>query len=137
MMVTGLGKNKIILGLPWFREVNLIIDWQKGTLDWQQTEPDNETEPEIPVIVQTLTAMEETGTVNPNEEDNDPWGSFGEIEDDNDGEDEGFWMRHDMTDPVKENPKTAGGDLLSIKSLKTLVEEVPDKEERETGLFTL
>jgi hypothetical protein len=120
MMVTGLGKNKIILGLPWFREVNLIIDWQKGTLDWQQTEPDNETEPEIPVIVQTLTAMEETGTVNPNEEDN-----------------EGFWMRHDMTDPVKENPKTAGGDLLSIKSLKTLVEEVPDKEERETGLFTL
>jgi hypothetical protein len=26
------GKENLILGLPWLREVNPIVDWQKGTL---------------------------------------------------------------------------------------------------------
>jgi hypothetical protein len=32
-LVTGLGKQKIILGFPWLKKMNPIIDWQKGTLD--------------------------------------------------------------------------------------------------------
>ena len=31
LLVTGLGKHRIILGLPWLHETNPIIDWRKGT----------------------------------------------------------------------------------------------------------
>ena len=33
--VTGLGKQKVILGLPWLRKHNLEINWQTGKLEWQ------------------------------------------------------------------------------------------------------
>ena len=33
--VTGLGKQKIILGLPWLRKHNPEINWQTGKLEWQ------------------------------------------------------------------------------------------------------
>jgi hypothetical protein len=33
--VTGLGKQKIILGYPWFKQTNLDINWNKCTLTWQ------------------------------------------------------------------------------------------------------
>jgi len=36
LLVTGLGKQKIILGFPWLRETNPIIDWEKGTLEWRK-----------------------------------------------------------------------------------------------------
>ena len=32
--VTGLGKQKIILGLPWLRKHNPEINWQTGKLEW-------------------------------------------------------------------------------------------------------
>jgi len=32
---TGLGKQQIILGLPWFRENNPIIDWETGHVSWR------------------------------------------------------------------------------------------------------
>jgi hypothetical protein len=38
LMVTGLGRQKIILGYTWLRETNPIIDWEKGTLEWRQSE---------------------------------------------------------------------------------------------------
>jgi hypothetical protein len=34
--ITGLGRQKIILGFPWLTKMNPIIDWQKGTLEWRQ-----------------------------------------------------------------------------------------------------
>ena len=37
--VTGLGKQKIILGFNWLQEANPIIDWKKGTLEWRQPDP--------------------------------------------------------------------------------------------------
>jgi hypothetical protein len=37
-MVTGLGRQKIILRYTWLRETNPIIDWEKGTLEWRQSE---------------------------------------------------------------------------------------------------
>src|SRR6202044_2515306 len=39
LLATGLGKHKIILGLPWLRETNPIIDWEKGTLEWRNPKP--------------------------------------------------------------------------------------------------
>lgn len=34
--ITGLGKQKIILGMPWIRQTNPIIDWKLGTLEWRK-----------------------------------------------------------------------------------------------------
>ena len=33
--MTGLGKQKIILGFPWLNKHNPIIDWKKGQIKWQ------------------------------------------------------------------------------------------------------
>jgi hypothetical protein len=37
--ITGLGKQKIILGYPWFKQTNPDINWKECTLTWQ-TEQD-------------------------------------------------------------------------------------------------
>jgi hypothetical protein len=36
-MVTGLGKQKIILGFPWLNEHNPDIDWRTGKFTWRTT----------------------------------------------------------------------------------------------------
>ena len=36
-LITGLGRQKIILGYPWLTKMNPIIDWKKGTLEWRQS----------------------------------------------------------------------------------------------------
>jgi hypothetical protein len=36
-LITGLGSQKIILGLPWLQEHNLEINWKEGTLQWRTT----------------------------------------------------------------------------------------------------
>jgi hypothetical protein len=33
--VTGLGKQKVILGFPWLHKHNSIIDWKKGEITWK------------------------------------------------------------------------------------------------------
>jgi hypothetical protein len=33
-LVTGLGKETIILGLPWLQDINPNIDWKKGTFEF-------------------------------------------------------------------------------------------------------
>jgi hypothetical protein len=33
--VTGLGKQKIILGFPWLHKYNPIIDWKNGEITWK------------------------------------------------------------------------------------------------------
>jgi hypothetical protein len=35
LMVTGLGKQRIILGFPWLNEHNPIIDWKTGKFTWR------------------------------------------------------------------------------------------------------
>jgi hypothetical protein len=35
LLVTGLGKQKIILRYPWFKQTNPDINWKKCTLTWQ------------------------------------------------------------------------------------------------------
>ena len=35
LLVTGLGKQKIILGFPWLNEQNPNIDWKTGRITWR------------------------------------------------------------------------------------------------------
>jgi Retroviral aspartyl protease len=35
LLVTGLGKRKIILGYPWFKQTNPDINWNECTLTWR------------------------------------------------------------------------------------------------------
>ena len=35
LLITGLGKESIILGLPWLRKENPSIDWDLGLLEWR------------------------------------------------------------------------------------------------------
>lgn len=35
-LLTGLGKQKIILGFPWFEEQNPLIDWRQKTIQWRK-----------------------------------------------------------------------------------------------------
>jgi len=42
-LVTGLGKQEIILGLPWLKEENPDINWRKGTLTWREEEEEIKT----------------------------------------------------------------------------------------------
>ena len=37
LLVTGLGKQKIILGFPWLHEHNPEINWKTGAFFWQET----------------------------------------------------------------------------------------------------
>jgi hypothetical protein len=36
-LITGLGNQKIILGLPWLQKHNSEINWKEGTLQWRTT----------------------------------------------------------------------------------------------------
>ena len=45
LFVTGLGKQKIILGFPWFKTENPDIDWDKGTLTWRNLKQDTRNTP--------------------------------------------------------------------------------------------
>ena len=37
LLISGLGKQKIILGLPWLTEHNPIINWKIGEMKWDDT----------------------------------------------------------------------------------------------------
>ena len=47
-MVAGLGKQKIILGFPWFKENNPEIDWMNGHINWRKEKIPIPTIEEIP-----------------------------------------------------------------------------------------
>ena len=36
LFVSGLGKERIILGFPWLNEHNPEIDWKSGEISWRQ-----------------------------------------------------------------------------------------------------
>src|ERR1700678_2389691 len=40
LLLTGLGKQKIILGFPWLQEQNPVINWKTGEFRWQTRVPD-------------------------------------------------------------------------------------------------
>jgi transposase InsO family protein len=59
LLVTGLGKQKIILGFPWLRETNPIIDWEKGTLEWRKPKLETKSPKKEEEAKTTMTIVEE------------------------------------------------------------------------------
>jgi hypothetical protein len=98
LLVTGLGKHKIILGFPWLKEANPIIDWRKGTLDWRRTKSDEDVEDETPVIAQASTTQEQIEIREPNKEDDNPWGHSDETREKADEETKQFAHRAKLVD---------------------------------------
>jgi hypothetical protein len=45
LLVTGLGKQKIILGYPWFKQINPDINWKECTLTWQTKQDERKPTP--------------------------------------------------------------------------------------------
>ena len=68
LFVTGLGKQKIIPGYPWFKQNNPEIDWEKCTLTWQKEQDKHE--PISKPLVEEKTNQErwKNHTINPIEE---------------------------------------------------------------------
>jgi len=48
LLVSGLGKNKIILGIPWLRDNNPDINWKRETMRWRDPEPSVKVKEEEP-----------------------------------------------------------------------------------------
>jgi len=38
LYVTGLGRQKVILGFPWLRDENPDVDWKMGEIRWKKVE---------------------------------------------------------------------------------------------------
>ena len=68
LFVTGLGKQKIILGYPWFKQNNPEIDWEKCTLTWQKEQDNCEPTPKPLVEEETDQENWKNHTINPIEE---------------------------------------------------------------------
>src|SRR5277367_6570150 len=42
--LTGLGIQTVILGFPWLKKHNPLVDWQTGQIDWRNKEEDTQTD---------------------------------------------------------------------------------------------
>src|SRR5271168_4722666 len=42
--LTGLGKQTVILGFPWLKKHNPLVNWQTGHIDWRDKEEDTQTD---------------------------------------------------------------------------------------------
>ena len=65
LFVTGLEKQKIILGYPWFKENNPEIDWEKCTLTWQKEQDNSQPTPKPLVEEETNQEDWKNHTINP------------------------------------------------------------------------
>jgi Retroviral aspartyl protease len=45
LLVTGLGKQKVILGYPWFKQTNPDINWKECTLIWRTDQDEKKPTP--------------------------------------------------------------------------------------------
>ena len=103
LLVTGLGKQKVILGFPWLAQENPDINWTTGEFKWRGSVTRRLFGPNLRnATLRRLSML-------PNKEDN----------------------RNDsLTGPVNVTPESAGGDLSSIKSPKNSEKEARDDEEQ-------
>jgi hypothetical protein len=68
LLVTGLGKQKIILGYPWFKQINPDINCKECTLTWQTKQDGRKPIPK-PIIENEIDAEDwKNHTVNQIEE---------------------------------------------------------------------
>src|SRR5271168_1248940 len=85
VFITGLGKQKIILGFPWFKSENPDIDWEKGTLVWRKDKSKPMIVPKVTIEEEEDEELWKTRTLNPidNKDDDEIVVSYlEEIEDD-------------------------------------------------------
>ena len=76
LFITGLGKQKIILGYPWFKQNNPEIDWEKCTLTWRKEQDNSKSTPKPLVEEETDQEDWRNNTINPIEElDNEEIGN--------------------------------------------------------------
>ena len=76
LFVTGLGKQKIILRYPWFKQNNPEINWEKCTFAWQKEQDNCEPTPKPLVEEETDQENWKNHTINPIEElDNEEIGN--------------------------------------------------------------
>ena len=71
LLVTGLGKQKILLGFPWLQKHNPVIDWKTGSFQWQYTPRKFDFEKKIEPSTVTKSVLPKT-TIS-EEEDPDEW----------------------------------------------------------------
>src|SRR5271154_1109525 len=64
LLITGLGKQKIILGFPWLQLTNPVINWQTGDFQWRDTPRKQE---------QTITKTPTPKPTIEDEEDEEEW----------------------------------------------------------------
>ena len=116
LMVTGLGKQKIILGFPWFKEMNPEINWEKGTLNWKK-------EIKTPASIAAVLDEEEylNRTQNPLDEDEESVISFVNVN----GKIEPVWIN------AKTNLAMDMAIENNLKKQEQTVEEMVPKEYHE------
>ena len=77
--LTGLGKQTMILGFPWLKKHNPLVDWQTGRIDWRDEEKDDFVDEQIAKFKTLLSKSEEKDTrIDPKpsmeeEEDHEIW----------------------------------------------------------------
>ena len=71
LLVTRLGKQKILLGFPWLQKNNLLINWQTGTFQWRPVHIPQKFD--FRTKVEALLAKPSPKTTVTKEEDQDEW----------------------------------------------------------------
>jgi hypothetical protein len=102
LLVTGLGKQKVILGFPWLAQENPDINWTTGEFKWRESAR-RLFGPKLRNA--TLRRL----SMHPKEDDS---------------------QNDRLTEPDNTTPESAGGDLSSIKSPKNSEKEARDDEEQ-------
>src|SRR5271163_485676 len=115
--LTGLGNQTVILGLPWLKKHNPLIDWQTGYIAWRDEEKETRTDPKSSMEEEEDQEQWKTRTLNPinEEDDNEIVVSYlEEIKDDE------LWINAKMNIAVelaiKENKK-GGKKEISMEEL--------------------
>jgi hypothetical protein len=67
--LTGLGKQKIILGFPWLKKYNPLVNWQTGFITWRNKEKDNGTDLKPFMEEEEDQELWKTQTLNPFDEE--------------------------------------------------------------------
>ena len=71
-LVTALGNENIILGLPWLRQTNAKVDWKRGLVDFNEPEQPPDVAPSSPkpkATVETVPDLDDSTLRTPTKED--------------------------------------------------------------------
>src|SRR5271170_7615690 len=105
--LTGLGKQTVILGFPWLKKHNPLVNWQTGHIDWRNDEKDTRAGPKT--TEEDIQEEEEDIRIDPKPS----------IEDE---EDQELWKNRTLN-PMNEDEEEADDTLLI-----SYLEEIKDDE---------